>query len=112
MTNRWAALYFIVFWLMTIIVLMNLVVATVLDVFAQQVSTVAEEPEALPVEQDEELFGETKETVVEPLPAEIATQENLEQVVVAKEFDESMMDEALGETIESPEERKPDQKLD
>ena len=101
---------------MTIIVLMNLVVATVLDVFAQQVSTVAEEPEALPVVEDEELFGEEviKETVVEP--AELKPEENLEQVVVAKEFDESMMEEALGETIESPEEqietREHDQKLD
>lgn len=36
-TNRFACIYFIVFWLLTIIILMNLVVATVLDIFSNQI---------------------------------------------------------------------------
>ncbi|KAL0482997.1 two pore calcium channel protein 1 [Acrasis kona] len=42
-TNRWACVYFIIFWLLTIIILMNLVVATVLDVFAQQLKQTGEQ---------------------------------------------------------------------
>jgi len=34
--TRWISLYFIVFWLVTVIILMNLVVASVLDIFAIQ----------------------------------------------------------------------------
>jgi two pore calcium channel protein 1 len=35
-TNRWACLYFLVFWMFTSIIFMNLIVATVLDVFTNQ----------------------------------------------------------------------------
>lgn len=36
-TSRWIVVYFITFWLLTIIILMNLVVATVLDIFSSQI---------------------------------------------------------------------------
>jgi hypothetical protein len=35
-TNRWSTIYFVVFWLFTVVIFMNLVVATVLDIFSNQ----------------------------------------------------------------------------
>jgi hypothetical protein len=42
-TRRWSALYFIVFWLLTVIIFANLVVATVIDIFSQHFAHHSEE---------------------------------------------------------------------
>jgi two pore calcium channel protein len=91
-TSRWAVIYFVVFWLMTIIILMNLVVATVLDVFSEQLGKVEEE-DTTP-KQDTTSLPPTPDVLVPEVqsstPHEMEQAPEMEQVVISQSYDSNI----------------------